>query len=60
MIDDRKLRTKFQQANREFVKQFDFDKTIIPQWLALIEKVCPDTKPVEAKTEIAEAQTIQV
>lgn len=37
MIDDRKMRTKFQQANREFVKQFSFEK-IMPQWLELIEK----------------------
>lgn len=53
MIDDRKLRTKFQQANREFVKQFDFDKSIIPQWLQLIEQQVP-----EAKAEIAESPTI--
>jgi glycosyltransferase involved in cell wall biosynthesis len=37
IIDDVNLRKKFQAANREFVKGFDYDK-IMPQWLELLEK----------------------
>lgn len=57
IIDDKNLRRKFSDYNKEFVKQFDFDRFIIPEWLALIEKVVGEGKakeetkpiPIEAK-----------
>jgi glycosyltransferase involved in cell wall biosynthesis len=38
MIDDVGLRKKFAERNREFVKDFDFNSKIIPEWVKLLEK----------------------
>lgn len=45
IIDDAGLRRKFQQANTEFVKQFSYDKFIIPAWLNLLETNAESPKP---------------
>lgn len=52
IIDDKKLRTKFQQANREFVKRFDFNTEIVPQWLQLLEQQVPESKQMEKPLEV--------
>jgi hypothetical protein len=60
MIDDANIRRKFQAANREFVKQFDWDKEITPQWLQLIEQTVGEEKSQQSTLkQTASEQAVQ-
>ena len=37
LIDDRKLRRKFREANQKFVLAYDYDRVIVPAWIQLLE-----------------------